>query len=344
MSATRLLWLIASISILGFSACTETLEYKGDVYDPFSNFDLLSKTVKEHYCFFSQKDIDWDSVTNVYRAQLTEETDMFSLFTLLGDMLDELRDGHVNLSTPFATTYYKKWWSDYPQDFDNRTLQEYYLKFGGLQSGTLQYCIFLPDTIGYVRIPSFSTQLSPLTLDYIMAGMDGTKGLIIDIRDNGGGYLTNVPELVSRFIKEEMTGGYIRHKTGPGPNDFSEPFPLKYKPAAGTRIQYLDKPIYVLTNRSCFSAANDFVSVMKELENVKIVGATTGGGGGMPLTTELPNGWSLRMSACPINDRHDKVTEFGIPPSEGYEVHCTPEELASGKDSILNFALRVAGE
>ena len=41
----------------------------------------------------------------------------------------------------------------------------------------------------------------------------GTEGLIIDIRDNGGGYLSNVGKFVSRFIDQDVTGGYIRHKT-----------------------------------------------------------------------------------------------------------------------------------
>ncbi len=339
MSATRLQWLIASISLLAVS-CTEPLSYSGDKDDPIANFEHLAKIVEEHYCFFSQKDIDWNVVTAEYRAKINEDTDPVTLFITLGAMLDELRDGHVNLSAPFATSYYKKWWSDYPQDFDDRVLQQYYLKFGGFQIGSIQYAVFLPDTVGYVRIPSFSYQISPVTLDYVLAAMQNTTGLIIDVRDNGGGYLTNVPEVVGRFLDHAMTGGYIRHKTGPGADDFSEPYPIEYKPCGKNHVNYLGKEVLVLTNRSCFSAANDFVAMMKELPQIKIVGATTGGGGGLPFTSELPNGWSVRMSASPINDAHDRITEFGIAPSEGYEVHCTPEEFAEGKDAILNFALK----
>ena len=36
-----------------------------------------------------------------------------------------------------------------------------------------------------------------------------------------------------------------------------------------------------------------------------------------------------------------KPTEFGIEPSEGYEVNCTEEELAQGKDAILDFAIEI---
>lgn len=340
-SAACLLAVIAVSTSLMVS-CTEPMTYTGSKDDPYKNFDMLAKIVRERYCFFKQKDVDWDAVTAKSRAQITPETNPVELFTIMSGMLDSLRDGHVNLNAPFATSYYKKWWSDYPQDFNNRTLQEYYLKFGGLQKGGMTYCAFLPDTVGYVRIPSFSSQISPTTLDYILASMSQTKWLIIDIRDNGGGFLTNVPEVVGRFITTKITGGYIRHKTGPGPEDFSEPFRIEYEPAPKGRIQYLGHPIVLLTNRSCFSAANDFTSVMKTLPNVTVVGARTGGGGGLPFSSELPNGWGIRFSASPINDINDRLTEFGIDPD--IEVHCTPEDLAAGKDSILNYALKMFHE
>lgn len=336
-SIKRVLPPVALIALmLWVPACTEPLTYSGDVDDPYRNFDMLARVVGERYCFFKQKGIDWAGVTEEYRAKVTEDMNPVELFGLMSRMLDTLKDGHVNLSAPFATSYYKKWWSDYPQDFNERTLQQYYLKFGGFQKNGMTYCVFLPDTVGYVRIPSFSAQLPPATLDYILAAMKGTKGLIIDIRDNGGGFLTNIPELVGRFITEKTLGGYVCHKTGPGPEDFSEPFKIEYKPAK-KHIQYLGKPIIVLTNRSCFSAANDFTSVMKSLSNVTILGARTGGGGGMPFNSELPNGWSVRFSSCPINNARNELTEFGIDPD--IEVHCDDIDLAKGKDAILDAAL-----
>ena len=164
--------------------------------------------------------------------------------------------------------------------------------------------------------------------------------MIIDIRNNGGGLLTNINTLVGRFIDKEICGGYIRHKTGPSSNAFSEPYKITFKPADNTHVRY-QGPIIVLTNRSCYSAANNFVAVMKSLPNVRICGARTGGGGGLPFSSELPNGWAIRFSACPITDSDDKPTEFGIDPSKGYEVHCTEEELAQGKDAILDFAIEV---
>ncbi len=189
--------------------------------------------------------------------------------------------------------------------------------------------------------PSFSSGISQTSLDYVLAWLYDCNVLIIDIRDNGGGLLTNIDVLVGRLITREISGGFIRHKTGPGHNDFSEPFEIRYKPAEESRVKWL-KPVIVLTNRSCFSSANDFVATVKGLDSIWIVGAKTGGGGGLPFSSELPNGWGVRFSACPITDRNGRSTEYGIAPDEGCEVHATAEELAQGRDAILDFAIRKA--
>lgn len=308
------------------------------VNDPEGNFESLWHTINDHYCFFEEKGIDWDSVYREYRPLVNQETNFLELFSICSDMLNELKDGHVNLSSTFNTSYYRKWWSDYPQDFRLRTIQENYLKFNYLQTSGISYAM-LPDTIGYMYYPSFSYNIGNLNLDYILALLHKSKGLIIDIRDNGGGQLTNIKTLVSRLIKNRVSGGTIRHKTGPGHNDFSDPYEIYYDPCDTIRISYLDRPIAVLTNRSCYSAANDFVAVMKSLPNVSIIGSKTGGGGGLPFNSEMPIGWSIRFSACPMTAPDGSITEFGIEPTDGCSVHAPDEELIRGKDAILDFAI-----
>lgn len=331
----------AVVTVLAVTAasCSDIPDYGGNIQDSYANFDALADIVRTRYCFFEEKEVDWDAECARARAEIKDDTNPLELFYIFSDLLDKLEDGHVNLTTPFSTSYYKKWWTDYPQDFNLRTLEQYYLKFGGLQTSGMKYTVMSDGEVGYIYYPNFSVEVGDLNLDYVLALLSKTKGLIIDIRNNGGGLLSNVPTFVSRFITEKTRGGYIRHKTGPGINDFSKPFPIDYEPCNKKRISYLDRPILVLTNRSCFSAANDFVAVMKNLPNVRIVGARTGGGGGMPFSSEIPNGWAIRFSASPITDAQGNSTEAGIDPTPGYEVHCSDEELAAGKDAILDFAL-----
>lgn len=320
--------------------CHGKEEYANDGY---GNLEQLWTIIDQHYCYLDEKGIDWDSVKIVYMSKIHPEITYGEFFNLCADMLSELKDGHVNLQSQWDTSYYRQWWSDYPQDFNLRTLQQYYLDFDYKQTSGLSYKIFAEhDSIGYIRYPSFSTTVGETSLDYVLDYLRDCKGIIIDIRDNGGGAMTNIRTLVSRFIKEKTLAGYIRHKTGPGHSDFSDPYPIEYEPAKAGRICY-DGPIVVLTNRACFSAANDFVAVMKSLPQVKIVGARTGGGGGLPFSSELSIGWAVRFSACPVTDKEGNDIEEGIDPSPGCECHSPADILAEGRDLILEKGFEILG-
>ena len=92
----------------------------------------------------------------------------------------------------------------------------------------------------------------------------------------------------------------------------------------------------MLTNRQVFSAANEFTLYMKSLPNVKIVGDQTGGGSGMPFSSSLPCGWTVRFSAVPMYDTERQPTEFGIAPD--YRVDLTDDDFRRGRDTLIEFA------
>lgn len=305
--------------------------------DPVGNFEQLWKILDEHYCFFAYKDVDWREVHDRYRPMINQSMSQEELFDVCAAMLDELRDGHTNLSAPFNTSYYRKWWSDYPQNYQGRVIEEYYFNFNYRQTGGFIYGV-LPENIGYIYYSSFSYGVGEGNLDAILAYLATADGLIIDVRDNGGGSMTNVETLVARFTPVRIQAGTICHKTGPGHDDFSEPYPYYYNPAEQGRMMW-GKPVAVLCNRSTFSAANNFVSVMKTLPNVTIVGSVTGGGCGMPFSAELPNGWGVRFSASPVRDPDGNLTEFGVTPTEGCEVDLDPVIALEGHDTMLDFAI-----
>ena len=190
------------------------------------------------------------------------------------------------------------------------------------------------DQIGYVRYSSFSSGISESNLDYMFYYFKDCKGLIIDIRNNGGGALNYAERFASRFIEETTLVGYMQHKTGKGHDDFSEPYPIELEPSA--YIRWL-RPTIVLTNRHCYSAANDFVQKMRIFPHVTIMGDRTGGGSGFPFTSELPNGWTVRFSACPMLDENKQLTEFGIDPD--IPVAITDEDLWNGIDTIVEKAI-----
>ena len=328
----RILFIILSFSTL--ISCHDIEEFDNN---PKDNFDALWSILDQHYCFFDEKKVDWNDVYSRYAPRVSNSMSREDLFNLCSEMLNELRDGHTNLSSPFATSYYRKWWSDYPQNYDERIIQQYYFNFNYRSIGSIDYSL-LTDNIGYIHYGSFSSGLGAGNMDYILSYFKGAKALIIDVRDNGGGNLSNVEPIVNRFITQRILAGYIIHKNGPNHDDFDEPFAYFIDPIANGHLTW-SKPVVVLTNRSTFSAANNFVSIMKYIPTVTIIGSTTGGGSGMPYSSELPNGWGIRFSACSILDAEGNSTEFGIEPTEGFAIDITSEDSANGHDTILDFAI-----
>lgn len=334
----RIIYRIALLltAAVGLTACHDMEEYTDD---PRGNFEALWSILDEHYCFFDSKNVDWDKVHDTYSRRISDRMTREELFIVCADMLAELRDGHVNLSAPFNTSYYRAWWSDYPQNFNKRLIEESYFNFNYRQSSGMMYGL-LENNIGYIYYESFSATVGEGNLDYALNFLAAARGLIIDIRDNGGGSLTNVETLVARFIDRPTLVGYISHKTGPGHDDFSEPYAITYNPAGPGRVRWA-KPVVVLTNRSTFSAANNFASVMKLLPGVRIAGATTGGGSGMPYSSEIPCGWSVRFSACSMLDANGVSTEGGVTPTEGCAVDMDPQDALNGKDTMLEKAMEL---
>ena len=301
------------------------------------NFELLWTTIDQHYCFLDYKQqtlgVDWNEVHARYKGKIHDKMSSSQLFEVLCEMLSELKDGHVNLYSSADLGRNWSWREDYPKNLDEE-LREAYLGTGNdyrITSG-IRYRI-LPENIGYMVCESFNLTFSETALSEIFHYLRTCNGLILDVRGNSGGNLTAAEALSARFTNQRLLVGYFRHKNGPGHNDFSTPQAEYLEPSKGVRWQ---KPCVVLTNRSCYSATNTFVRNMKECPLVTILGDQTGGGSGLPFTYELPSGWMLRMSACPMFDAKMQQIEFGIQP----DVACSLEDadVAKGKDTMMEKA------
>lgn len=318
------------ISIL-FTSC-----FKEDTYtnNKRGNFEALWKIMDEHYCFFSYKNVDWNEVYTRYSERISEDMNNDALFTVLGEMLGEVQDGHVNLVANHNVARYWKWFEDYPDNFDSKIQKNYIGTDYGIAGG-LKYKI-LEDNVGYIYYGSFSSGIGSANINQVLDRMGVCEGIILDIRDNGGGLLTNSDKLASHFFNEKTLVGYMMHKTGKGHDDFSKPYEIYVEPSNGVKYQ---KKVVVLTNRSCYSAANDFVNSMRYAPNVIIIGDKTGGGSGMPFSSEIPNGWSVRFSASPMLDASKNHTEFGIDPDE--KVDMTDEDISKGIDTIIERAREI---
>ena len=320
---------IASLSLV---SCVDVDEYDNS---PQGNFEALWKIMDEHYCFFDYKrqayGLDWNEVRARYSKRIDVTMNSDQLFEVLSEMLAEVKDGHVNLSSTGDFSRYWSWKEGYPANSSD-TLYRRYLGTGYKIASGLSYRI-LDDNIAYVRYESFQDGIGEGNLDKMLINLMFCQGLILDIRDNGGGNLLYAERLAARFFNERTLVGYLQHKTGAGHSDFSSMQEQWLDPSSNIRWH---KPVCVLTNRGVYSAANEFVKYMKRCPNATVVGDHTGGGAGMPFSSSLPNGWSVRFSACPMYDVERQSTEFGISPD--VRVDLLQSDLLRGEDTIIEAA------
>ncbi len=234
------------LCLLLFTSCEKLLfEAALASTDPEENFEYLWQQCKEKYAYFDLKNVNWDSVRTVYAAKLYPGMSEDSLFQVLGGMLRELRDDHANLISDFNISFYGVEYLA-QKNFDWRILVDHYLPRDYYISGPFSHAFLAHQEIGYLRLSAFTGTIDEDNLDFILNFYRDTKGLIIDIRENGGGAIADVYSLLSRFIAEETLVYYSRIKAGTGQNDFSQPEPVVVVPYSGVRYA---KKVVILTDR-----------------------------------------------------------------------------------------------
>ncbi|WP_024769014.1 S41 family peptidase [Aquimarina macrocephali] len=322
--------LLISLSLI---SCEKAL-FENDLAstNPKDNFEYLWNECNEKYSYFDVKNIDWDVVKSEYSAKIYDGMSQDSLFKVLGGMLTELRDDHTNLISNFNVSTYRV---DYlgQDNFDWRIIEDRYLNRDYYITGPFLHKFLDNKEIGYVRFPSFPGTVDAKNLDFVLNRYKNTKGLILDMRENGGGAVTDIFKILSRFVERKTLVNYSRIKSGPGRNDFSEAEPVYVSPYNG--IRYENK-IVVLVDRGTYSAGSFFSLATKALPNITLIGDTTGGGLGLPNGGQLPNGWTYRFSitqALTLDKSPDY--ENGVPP----DIEALVDWGDLTKDEVLERAI-----
>ena len=326
---------IICLVLIGLSSCTHRFEGVQE-NTPVGNFECLWQTIDEKYCFLDEKGVDWDSVHAAYlpKVKALQKNDYLGLFDTLASMLNLLNDGHVNLYSNFDVSRCSAWYEGYPENFDWDIIKEHYLKDYRIAGGAYYNTInTLSGPIGYIYCRNFETPVSANNMSYIIRAFLSCKGMIVDVRNNGGGNLDYALQFASAFYSSDATVGYWCHKSGPGHHEFSSEEPMKLH-SSDIPSKWL-RPVVVLCNRNTYSAANFFVSIMRYADNSILVGGTSGGGGGMPLSYEIPNGWLVRFSSIRMTDRYHQSIERGIEPDIKINLSST------NRDDIIDKAIEI---
>ena len=307
---------------------------------PERHFEELWKTYDQNYALFGAKRIDWDLLHAVYRPKVTAKTTDSQLFDILGAMLANLNDYHVALVTTDKPPRVARSGMVSEMNIDDFSLDviaDHYItgNFYAACEGVFTFG-WLPDSIGYFHFSRFSDLVaSEAAIDTILEKFVGAKGIICDVRLNGGGDDRVGRLIANRFADRRRLYMKTFTRDGPAHDDFT---PVKYWYLYPDGPRQFTGPVILLTHRHSVSAAENFALAMRTLPNVTVVGDMTAGVFADVYADTLDNGWSFRVPYKLFVDYNDNCWEgIGVPVD--VRQTNTRADLDSGHDRVLALAI-----
>ncbi|NBW70943.1 MAG: hypothetical protein EBR32_06015 [Bacteroidetes bacterium] len=330
------------IALLTVISCTESpffFEYRSEQLSSNREvYEQFWQAFSDFYPYFKHKEVNWQAMYHVYKPLLDSVKTEEELFDVLQQMVYQLKDGHVLLKSPFEQYQYQDW---YDTQFDGTLIYVKYLANTLYEPDHGRYSYGQIGNIQYVHLNSFRGAVEPYKeLSLLLNGQpSSTIGLILDLRTNGGGSDVNAHEIARNFVIEETRIRWVRYRNGPAYHEFSPWISNELSP----KKEPYTKPIVVITDRSVFSAAEDFVMAMQQFPQVTVLGNYTGGGSGNPMNWELPNGWLVRIPRWQVGNPITKELYEGIGIRPDTLVEQRTIDTSLGVDRMLEVAMQIIG-
>lgn len=348
--STKIWFILLSLLTIFFSGCHKLLVEPDPNSSAEKNFEIFWSDIYNTYPYFEKDKINWQEVYNQYRPQVTPSTTDVQLFSILRNMLSLLSDQHKSLISADKKLSYQSVRPNYYTNYDSNHVMKAYLDNKVLrdyaadestqsQTDVVSDYGITSDSILYYHIRTYYTEYSfENSFNLFSRQHPGSKGLILDLRNNTGGRISTLLKFMSVFFDKPTDYIIMRSKSGPLEGDFAPPENFTIRPSAG--IPIFKKPIVVLTNRYTISAAEHTVLAMRLRNNTTIVGDTTYGAFSFVLTRTLPNGMQFECVSTQATDINGNNYEnIGVPPQE-YAI-LTQATYSKGRDDLMDKALQL---
>lgn len=186
----------------------------------------------------------------------------------------------------------------------------------------------LPDKVGYVRLRLFGSKTGK-ELDAALDALtrDGARAIVVDLRNNGGGYINAAVDVCSHFVPPGALVTYVTKKHG----ERSE-----YNGEARERTRL---PVVLLVNQFSASASEITAGCFKDYGAATLMGTKTFGKGSVQQLYPLPNGAALKLTIAHFfTPKGSKINKIGVEPDVKIEME--PRNVGRGdKDLQLQKAL-----
>ena len=285
-------------------------------------FEVFAATMEDHYAFFERRGVDWQALVDAARPRISDGMGNAALFSVLGDMIEQLGDSHTKLIASFDGERHRaqgglghtlpmvrssigegEWLGGIVE-----ILMKDVLDPGSAMAanGRIVWGTIDDGRIGYLQVftmGGFDESVEPGTpewgaaeqrafataMDRILPEFAQAEAVIVDLSNNRGGYDVIARQLAARFAARPFLAYSVATHQLDRP-----PVPYRIEPAEGARFT---GPVYLLTSDVTVSGGELATLAFRQLPNVTHAGGTTRGSFSTPLAKPLPNGWYLELSS-----------------------------------------------
>ena len=320
------------------STTPETANYSASFSKVWNDYDL-------NYSYFVHKNINWADIKNTYEPMIEEEvTYAFFINEVLAPMLIKLTDVHVRLIDKYGnsiTLFNPKRNVNY--NYSPAIDSKYFTNIKTTSYGTITRGD-VGDSLFYIRIINWwDSDYTKDDIDEFLHFFDTNpevlnsyKGLIIDVRPNGGGQELLASRVAGRFTNTQNLYGFRKERNGPNHNDFTVLQPVYFRPSG---YWHYTKPIALLIGELCMSSNESFILMMSTLSHVTTIGDTTGGASANPKFFSLEDGTTYSISSWVAYKPDATILEdIGIFPDIAIDAS---ESILNDRDMVLEKAIEI---
>ena len=286
---------------------------------------------RDYAGFVELPELDWERTAKEYKALLRNVDTTYGLAALLSDMLAQLQDLHVWVKD--GDDYLPQYTRERPLNANwNATkaaLADVHEEGRNLLWGRTT------DGIGYLGVHGLNDQQLSDHVDGALEQLKDTRGLIVDLRFNGGGDELLARSIAGRFVDEPHVYSKNRYRSGPKHDQLGPVLDRVVEPRGPWRYE---KPVVCLFGRKTLSSAESLALMFAQCPQVTTLGSPTGGSSANPrrleldcgITVNLPRWLDLTPGGTPIERR-------GVPPQVEFEFDAS--EFTDKRDPVLEAAL-----
>lgn len=172
--------------------------------------------------------------------------------------------------------------------YGSKKVHTFTITRGDIPQKSIAATYMLDDKTGYIRVKKFSeTTYAELLISLAKLSQSGFTNLVIDLRDNTGGYLETAVQMANEFLPKNRLIVYTQGRKQPRQEFLSD-----------GRCSYKDIPLVVLINEGSASSSEIFAGAIQDNDRGTIIGRRSFGKGLVQKQMEFPDGSIIRLTTA----------------------------------------------